>query len=53
MSFIEDRPISYDPTKTYKLSTETWISEELPNGGRFKQSLIVISDEGEVLFGEI
>ena len=54
MAFPVDRPVSYDEDKTWKESTEEWITGDLErSGARYKPQLVVLSDQGKIYFGAI
>jgi hypothetical protein len=60
MAFPEDRPIGYDPEKLWDETTKTWYAPSTSTGkerlkqagGRYRDQLVVLSDQGAVYYEE-
>jgi len=56
MAWPDDRPVTYDGDKVWDKDTETWTSDmaELSTvgGERFRPKVIVVSDQGQIYFGD-
>ena len=53
MSWIADRPVSYDPDMVWDETSATWVVNDARGGGRYSSRLVVINDQGEIYFGEV
>ena len=52
MAIVDDRPVAYDPDLEWDEDTGTWnavLPIEDTGGGRYRQSLIVVTEDGKVL----
>lgn len=49
----ENRPVGYDADKVWDEVTGTWITNDGRGGGRYQNQIIVVSDQGQIYFGEV
>ena len=60
MTYPDDRPVAYDPDKLWDEDTQTWYAigtvigsaRAAQAGGRLRQQLVVVSNQGNIFFGE-
>ena len=60
MAFPADRPGSYDPDKLWDEETKAWYAvgtaigsaRSAQAGGRYRQQIVVLSNQGTIFFGE-
>ena len=53
MAFPEDRPGGYDPDLYWDEEDAEWNSDRLIQPGNWSQSVVVVSEEGEIYFGSV
>jgi hypothetical protein len=53
MAFPEDRPGSYDPDLYWDEVNGVWSSTRVTVPGAWSQSVVVVSEEGEIYFGTV
>ena len=57
MAFPDDRPVAYDPDAVFDESANDWTTDlsdlDTSGGEKYKQTLIVMSDQGIIYFGAL